>query len=439
MDNRQEEYEPHVRALLPILVFLVLYLGFGIYFTYVHPLDGQMGFYVMSTVVAFGFALVVAFLQNRELYFDEKVHICAQGIGDDNITIMMFIFLMAGAFSGIASEAGAVESTANLLLNIVPGQFAIPGIFVIACLISMSMGTSVGTITVLVPIAASVASTGNFSLPLCVGTVVSGAMFGDNLSFISDTTIAATKTQGVQMKDKFRSNLHIALPAATVTFAILIGNAIAGGAAELGHYNYNFWLALPYFAVLIMALFGMNVFVVLSIGIGLFFVNGMITGHLAFADAFTSMGTGTTGMFETMIVTILVSAISALMEVHGGFSAILKFIRTHAHGQRGGMFGIGFLTAFMDIATANNTVAIVVAAPIAKTISEEYEIPPERTASLLDTFACIAQGIIPYGAQLLIAANLANISSISIMKYLYYPYLLLICVLISIVFGKKHN
>jgi Na+/H+ antiporter NhaC len=264
-------------------------------------------------------------------------------------------------------------------------------------------------------------------------------MFGDNLSFISDTTIAATKTQGVQMKDKFRSNLHIALPAAGVTFVVLIGNAIAGGAAELGHYNYNFWLALPYFAVLIMALFGMNVFVVLSIGIGLFFVNGMITGHLAFADAFTSMGTGTTGMFETMIVTILVSVISALMEVHGGFSAILKFIRTHAHGKRGGMFGIGFLTAFMDIATANNTVAIVVAAPIAKTISEEYEIPPERTASLLDTFACIAQGIIPYGAQLLIAANLANISSISIMKYLYYPYLLLICVLISIVFGKKHN
>ncbi|MBQ1901575.1 MAG: Na+/H+ antiporter NhaC family protein [Lachnospiraceae bacterium] len=432
MDNRQEEYEPHKRALLPIFVFLFLYLGFGIYFTYVHPIEGQMGFYVMSTVVAFGFALIVAFLQNKELNFEEKIHICAQGIGDDNITIMMFIFLMAGAFSGIASEAGAVESTANLLLNIVPGQFAIPGIFVIACLISMSMGTSVGTITVLVPIAASVASTGNFSLPLCVGTVVSGAMFGDNLSFISDTTIAATKTQGVQMKDKFRMNLHIALPAAGVTFAILVANAIAGGSAELGHYSYNFWLALPYFAVLVMALFGMNVFAVLGTGIGLFFIDGLITGHLSFADAFTSMGTGTTGMFETMIVTILVSAISALMEVHGGFSAILGFIRKSFHGKRGGMLGIGFLTAFMDIATANNTVAIVVAAPIAKTISEEYEIKPEKTASLLDTFACIAQGVIPYGAQLLIAANLANISSVSIMRYLYYPYLLLVCVLSTI-------
>ena len=432
MDNKQEDYAPHGIALLPIVVFLVLYLGLGVYFTYIKPVEGQMGFYVMSTVVAFGFALIVAFLQNRSLKFDEKIHICAQGIGDDNITIMMFIFLMAGAFSGIAKEAGAVESTANLLLNIIPGRFAIPGMFLVACLISMSMGTSVGTITVLVPIAVSVAKTGDFSLPLCVGTVVGGAMFGDNLSFISDTTIAATKTQGVQMKDKFRANLKIALPAAAVTLVILVINAINGGANELGHYDYNFWLALPYFAVFIMALFGLNVFAVLGAGMGMFFINGILTGHLTFAEAFTSMGTGTTGMFETMIVTILVSAISALMEVHGGFSAILLFIRNHFHGRKGGMLGIGILTAFMDVATANNTVAIVVAAPIAKTVSEEYGIKPEKTASLLDTCSCIAQGIIPYGAQVLIAASLSGISSVSIMKYLYYPYLLFVCVMLSI-------
>lgn len=432
MDNKQEDYAPHGIALLPIVVFLVLYLGFGVYFTYIKPVEGQMGFYVMSTVVAFGFALIVAFLQNRSLKFDEKIHICAQGIGDDNITIMMFIFLMAGAFSGIAKEAGAVESTANLLLNIIPGRFAIPGMFLVACLISMSMGTSVGTITVLVPIAVSVAKTGDFSLPLCVGTVVGGAMFGDNLSFISDTTIAATKTQGVQMKDKFRANLKIALPAAAVTLVILVINAINGGTNELGHYDYNFWLALPYFAVFIMALFGLNVFAVLGAGMGMFFINGILTGHLTFAEAFTSMGTGTTGMFETMIVTILVSAISALMEVHGGFSAILLFIRNHFHGRKGGMLGIGILTAFMDVATANNTVAIVVAAPIAKTVSEEYGIKPEKTASLLDTCSCIAQGIIPYGAQVLIAASLSGISSVSIMKYLYYPYLLFVCVILSI-------
>ena len=234
------------------------------------------------------------------------------------------------------------------------------------------------------------------------------------------------------MKDKFRANLKIALPAAAVTLVILVINAINGGTNELGHYDYNFWLALPYFAVFIMALFGLNVFAVLGAGMGMFFINGIISGQLAFAEAFTSMGAGTTGMFETMIVTILVSAISALMEVHGGFSAILLFIRNHFHGRKGGMLGIGILTAFMDVATANNTVAIVVAAPIAKTVSEEYGIKPEKTASLLDTCSCIAQGIIPYGAQVLIAASLSGISSVSIMKYLYYPYLLFVCVLLSI-------
>ena len=439
MEKMDTRPKANGKALLPVLVFLVLYLGFGIYFTFIDPIKGQMGFYVMSVVVAFGFALIVAFLQNPELNFEEKVHLCAKGIGDDNITIMLFIFLMAGAFSGIAKQAGGVESTANLLLNIIPGRFAIPGMFIIACLISMSMGTSVGTITVLVPIAASVAATGGFCLPLCVGTVVGGAMFGDNLSFISDTTIAATKTQGVQMKDKFHANLKIALPAAGLTILALIVIAIQGGAAELGHYDYNFWLALPYFIVLVMALFGMNVFAVLGTGMGLFFLSGLFTGHLSFADAFTSMGTGTTGMFETMIVTILVASISALMEVHGGFTFILEFIQRHFHGRRGGMLGIAFLTGMMDVATANNTVAIVVAAPIAKTISEEYDIKPEKTASLLDTCSCIFQGIIPYGAQLLIAARLADISSVSIMQWLFYPYLLLVFVLMSIIFdgGRK--
>ena len=266
--------KPNPKALTPILVFLILYLGTGIYFEYIHPQDGQMGFYVMSVVVAFGLALIVAFMQNPSLSFDEKIHICARGIGDDNITIMLFIFLMAGAFSGIAQEAGGVESTANMLLNIIPGRFAIPGLFVISCLISMAMGTSVGTITVLVPIAASVAQTAGFNLPLCVGTVVGGAMFGDNLSFISDTTIAATKTQGVAMKDKFRANIKIALPAALITLGILMGIALSGGPARLGDYPFNIGLAIPYFAVLIMALLGTNVFVVLGVGIILFLIMG---------------------------------------------------------------------------------------------------------------------------------------------------------------------
>ena len=204
-----ESIKPNGKALLPILLFLVLYLGNGIYFEYINPSEGQMGFYVVSVVLAFGIALIVAFLQNRKMDFDQKIHTCAKGIGDDNITIMLFIFLMAGAFSGIASEAGGAASTANLLLSVIPGRLVIPGLFVIACLISMAMGTSVGTISVLVPIAAAVAANGDMSLPICVATVVGGAMFGDNLSFISDTTIAATKTQGIEMKDKFRTNVKI--------------------------------------------------------------------------------------------------------------------------------------------------------------------------------------------------------------------------------------
>ena len=210
------------KALLPILLFLTVYLGNGIFFEYIKPTEGQMGFYVVSVVLAFSIALIAAFLQNRKLSFDEKIHICARGIGDDNIVIMLFIFLMAGAFSGIASEAGGASSTANLLLSIIPGKFAVPGLFLIACLISMAMGTSVGTISVLAPIACAVSQNGGLSLPFCVGVVVGGAMFGDNLSFISDTTIAATKTQGVEMKDKFRTNIKVAIPAAAITLVILL-------------------------------------------------------------------------------------------------------------------------------------------------------------------------------------------------------------------------
>ena len=402
--------KPNPIALLPIVVFLVLYLGVGIYFEYIHPVEGQMGFYVMSVVVAFMIALVVAFLQNGKVSFDDKMKICAKGIGDENITIMIFIFLIAGCFSGIAKEAGGAASTANLLLSIIPGKFAIPGLFLIACLISMSMGTSVGTISVLAPIAVTVAQNGGFNLPFCIGTVVGGAMFGDNLSFISDTTIAATN---------------------------LIVYAVVGREARIGTFEYSIPQALPYFIVLAMALVGINVFVVLGTGIVLFMIVGALTHSLSFMTAFTSMGAGSSGMFETIIVTILVASIGALMDEHGGFEAILDFIKIHFGGKRGGMVGISLLTILVDIATANNTVAIVLAAPIAKQISEEYKISPIKTASLLDTCSCIAQGIIPYGAQLLVAASLAGISSMKIIPFLYYPYLLAVFVVISIIIDRK--
>ncbi|HAB94484.1 MAG TPA: sodium:proton antiporter [Lachnospiraceae bacterium] len=420
------------KALLPILLFLLVYLGNGIFFEYIRPTEGQMGFYVVSVVLAFSIALIAAFLQNRELSFDEKIHICAKGIGDDNIVIMLFIFLMAGAFSGIASEAGGASSTANLLLSIIPGKFAVPGLFLIACLISMAMGTSVGTISVLAPIACAVSRNGGLSLPFCVGVVVGGAMFGDNLSFISDTTIAATKTQGVEMKDKFRTNIRVAFPAALITMAILLVYAFVSGGAAIGTFDFNIWQALPYFIVLGMSILGINVFLVLIVGILLFILVGILTGSLAYSTALASMGSGISGMFETMIVTILVASIAALMKENGGFEAILAFIRKNANSKRGGMYGIAFLTAFMDIATANNTVAIVIAAPIARDITREYGVEPRQTASLLDTCSCIAQGIIPYGAQLLVAANIAKLTSVSLIPFLIYPFVLLVFVVISI-------
>ena len=432
-----EKKQANAKALLPILVFLILYLGSGIYFEYIKPQEGQMGFYIMSVVVAFGLALIVAFVQNRKLSFNEKVHVCAQGIGDDNIVIMLFIFLMAGAFSGLASAAGGASSTANLMLSIIPGRFVVPGIFVIACLISMAMGTSVGTITVLVPIAAEVAASTHMSLALIVGTVVGGAMFGDNLSVISDTTIAATRTQGVEMKDKFKVNFKIALPAALITLVILIVYSTQNPAAKLDNYDFNIWLAIPYFIVLILALVGLNVFLVLGLGILLFFLIGGAAGTISFSTGFLAMGEGTSGMFETMIVTILVASISALMKEYGGFEAVLAFIRRRAKGKKGGMFGICALTGLMDISTANNTVAIVIAAPIAREISKEFNVEPKKVASLLDTSSCIFQGLIPYGAQLLVAAGIAGISSIQIMPFLFYQFLLSACLILSILLEKK--
>ena len=436
MNQKEKKIRPNPAALLPIALFLLIYLGNGIFFQYLSNDEGQMGFYVVSVVLAFSIALIAAFFQNRSRTFDEKIHICAEGIGDDNIVTMLFIFILAGAFSGIAAEAGGASSTANLLLSIIPGRFAVPGLFLIACLISMAMGTSVGTITVLAPIACEVSKNGKLLLPLCVGVVVGGAMFGDNLSFISDTTIAATKTQGVAMKDKFRTNIRVAAPAAAITFVILVVYAFMSRGADIGDFSFSILQALPNFIVLVLSIVGINVFAVLLVGILLFVLAGILTGSLTYATALSSMGTGISGMFETMIVTILVASIASLMRENGGFAAILALIRQKADSKRGGMLGIALLTAFMDIATANNTVAIVIAAPIARDISREYEVDPRMTASLLDTCSCIMQGIIPYGAQLLVAANIAKLASISLIPYLYYPFILAVFVLLSILFTK---
>ena len=421
-------------ALLPIGVFLVLYLGLGIVFEYV--LKIEMGFYNIPIVVAFLAAILVACLQNRALSFDEKLEVMAKGVGDKNIMTMILIFLAAGVFVGVVGRSSA-ESVAYFMLAHIPARFAVAGLFVVSCFVSTAMGTSCGTITLIVPIAVAVARTSAFSLPLCIGSVMGGAMFGDNLSFISDTTIAACNTQGCEMKDKFRTNFRIALPAALVTLALILVFSLRSeiGAVEIP--EYHLLQTLPYLLVLIGGVAGINVFVVLLTGIFSGAVIMLATGATHPTELLGNMGSGASGMFETIMVTILVSAMCGLIREYGGFEALLGFIQRIFHGQRGGQLGIGLLAGAMGIATANNTVAIVMAGPIAKQMSEEYGISGKKSASLLDTFSCIFQGIIPYGAQMLLAISACaelgeTLTAFESIPCLFYPYLLLISSLVFI-------
>lgn len=426
--------QANYKALLPIGVFLVLYLGLGILFEYV--LKIPMGFYNIPIVVIFLVALLVACVQNPELKFDDKIAIMAKGVGDKNIITMVLIFMTAGIFVGVVGRSSA-ESVAYFLLSIIPAQFAVLVLFVVSAFVSLAMGTSVGTITLIVPIAVAVANSSGFGVPFCVGSVVGGAMFGDNLSFISDTTIAACNGQGCQMKDKFRENFWIAFPAAIVTMVIIFIKSMGTdvGAAVIG--DYNLIQIIPYILVLIGGIIGINVFVVLLIGIVCGAIIMLATGATAATDMLANMGSGVSGMFETAMVAILVAAICALINEYGGFAALLQLIKKVFKGKKGGQIGMGLLVGTMDIATANNTVAIVMANPIAKEMSEDYDISPKKAASILDTFSCIFQGIIPYGAQMLVAvsaaAELGNaISAFDVIPNLFYPYMLLISSLVFI-------
>ena len=425
-------------ALLPIGVFLVLYLGLGLWFEY--GLKIPMGFYNIPIVIAFLAAILVACLQNRALSFDDKLSVMGEGVGDKNIITMLLIFLCAGAFVGVVGRSSA-QSVAYFMLSVIPPQFAVAVLFVVACFVSTAMGTSVGTITLLTPIAVEVANVSNFSVALCVGTVVGGAMFGDNLSFISDTTIAACNGQGCEMKDKFKGNFFIALPAAVVTVAIVIVATMNQETAPIDP-PYNLLQILPYVLVLIGGIVGINVFVVLLAGIASGAVIMLATGQTTFTALLSSMGSGASGMFETSMVAILVAALCGLIRVYGGFDALLYLIRKLFRGSRGGQLGIGLLVGTMDIATANNTVAIVMANPIAKEMCQDYGISPKRSACLLDTFSCIFQGVIPYGAQMLVAISACaemgvQLSAFEIMGHLYYPYLLLVSSLIAIFLTKE--
>ena len=433
-----EKPAPKAVALLPVAVFLVLYLVLGIVLEYV--LKIEMGFYQIPIVVAFLVALLVACLQNRSVSFDEKLVLMGQGIGDKNIVTMILIFLVAGIFVGVTGRTSA-EAVAYFLLSIAPVKLAVAVLFVVG-FVSMAMGTSVGTITLLAPIAVAVSASSGFDLPLCIASVMGGAMFGDNLSFISDTTIAACSTQGTEMKDKFRANFKIALPAALAALVLIIVISLGTDVQNAVSGSHDLVLIIPYLLVLIGGILGLNVFVVLLIGIAAGAAITLITGQVTALELMGNMGGGVSGMFETILVTLLVASLCGLIRAYGGFESILAFIRRVFHGKRGGQIGIGLLVGLMDIATANNTVAIVMAGPIAKEVAEEYGISSKRSASLLDTFSCIFQGILPYGAQMLVALSTCAtlgyaVSAFDIIPLLFYPFLLCLSSLLFILFDHQ--
>lgn len=416
-------------ALLPIGVFLVIFLGSGV-------ITGD--FYAMPAIVAFLIALFVAFCQNRGLSFDEKISIISKGVGNENIITMSLIFLCAGAFSGAVTAAGGVESTVNLGLSILPAKVAVVGLFIIGCFISVSMGTSMGTIAALAPIAVGISEKTGFSLAVCIGAVVCGAMFGDNLSMISDTTIAAVKTQGCEMKDKFRENFFIVLPAAIVTIVLFFFITRNGNFKLAEELAYNIWRVVPYVLVLVGALIGINVFLVLISGTVISLIVGVATGSLAVGDMFAAVGEGVTGMYDITVISIVVACIVSLVKEFGGIQFILNLIKKSIKGQKGGEIGIAGLSLLVDMCTANNTVAIVMAGPIAKEISEEFDISSRRSASLLDIFTSVGQGMIPYGAQLLSAASLTGLTPFAIMPYLFYPILMAVSAVLFILFRKAN-
>ena len=421
-------------ALTPIIVFLVLFIGYGIW--------NDNDFYKMPAIAGFVTALVVAFLLNRKVTFHEKLEAAAKGMADENVMIMCLVFVMAGAFSGAVNAAGGADSTVNFGLSILPSNVAVVGVFLIGCFISTSMGTSVGTITVLSPIAIGIAEKTGFPVALCLGAAVCGAMFGDNLSMISDTTIAATRTQGCDMKDKFRENIKLVLPAAIITIIILFVKTMGSEYQITENLHYDIVRILPYLVVLIGALIGASVIMllaggtVLSLGVGLYY------GDFGLKDIFTVMGNGITSMYDITVISIIVAGVVALIRMNGGIDWILYVIRKLVRGKKGAEIGIAALSAAVDCATANNTIAIVIAGPVAKEIAEEYGIEPKRTASLLDIFTSVCQGLIPYGAQILTAVSFTvgtalEISPVDLIAYCYYPMLMAVSALIFIIIGKK--
>lgn len=415
-------------GLTPILLFMLLVIGSGVL---------TQDFSTMPILVAFAISAGFALLLNNatsSLSVAEKVDIFCRGGGDKTIILLAIIFLLAGAFYAVTIDIGARDATVNWALNYVPTAYLLPGLFVIASFIAFAMGTSMGTITAITPIGIGLAESLGVPIPLAVGIVIGGAMFGDNLSFISDTTIAATRTQGVQLRDKFKANLIIVLPAAVLTAVLLIFVEIDGSAVIISN-NYDGWLILPYLLIIGCALFGVNVIGVLGIGIGSASIIGLAKGLFTLPSMLLSMQKGMGWMQDMVAIALMIGGIVALMKAYGGIQWLVNNITKRITSKRGAEYGTAVLVSALDIATANNTIAIVSTGPIAKDLGEKYDLDPRRTASLLDIFSCGFQGLVPYGGQLLAAASLAGLSPLALTPYCWYPMLILVFGIIAIATG----
>ena len=405
-------------ALSPLVVFLVLYL--------VSSLIAK-DFYKIPVASAFLLASIYAILISRGGKMDRKIAVFSRGAGDKNVLLMIWIFVLAGAFASTAKAIGSIEATVNLTLMILPGKLILAGLFLAACFISMAIGTSVGTIVALVPIAAGIAAQTGMSLPMTTALIVGGAFFGDNLSFISDTTIAATRTQGVSMADKFKANIWLAAPAALIVTGIYIFMGWTPTAEPVQ------WVKLiPYLSVIVMAISGVNVLTVLAIGLGLNAILGFSLGEMDWTGFLVAVGDGIAGMGDLIIVTMLAGGMLEVIRYNGGIDWIIRVLTRRIRGKRGAELSIAALVALANLCTANNTIAIITTGSMARDITDRFGLDPRKSASILDTFSCIVQGIIPYGAQLLMASGLAGISAAAIIGRLYYPFVLLGIALLSI-------
>ena len=411
-------------ALSPLLVFLCLYLVTSLIVN---------DFYKVPITVAFLISSVYAICITKGLLLNDRIMQFSVGASNKNILLMIWIFILAGAFAQSAKDIGSIDATVNLTLQLLPENLLLAGIFLAACFISLSIGTSVGTIVALVPVVAGIAEKTELSMPFMTAIVVGGAFFGDNLSFISDTTIAATRTQGCAMRDKFRANFLIVLPAALLVLAWYIYRGL--DISIVNETQQVEWIkVIPYIIVLLTAFFGLNVTIVLLLGILSTSIVGIATGSITFFDWFSSMGTGISGMGELIIVTLLAGGMLELIRFNGGVDYILQTLTRRINGKRGAEFCIAALVSIANICTANNTIAIITVGPLVRDIANRYKIDNRKSASILDTFSCAIQGIIPYGAQLLIAAKLAVLSPLSVIEYLYYPIAIGIMATISIIF-----